>query len=278
MQRSSMKICLGVVLYKNTRRQLERLTRSMALNRASARCPPFEVVFMDNSPTNALEELVRELAPEASYRMAPRNLGFGSGHNLLMAEAFAQPEPSAYVCVNPDAVLHPDCLYELLQEAGRHARPGLVEALQFPDEHPKNYESRSHLTDWCSGCVLLITRELYLRIGGFDENFFMYCEDVDLSWRARAAGFATCVAPKALAHHYVGDRPHDPQAHHRLLLSGIYLARKYGHPAAAQRWMNEYYASGGKPFDGPPPPPVSAEERRVANFNHHFYMAEVRWC
>jgi hypothetical protein len=278
MQRSSVHLCLGIVLYQNTRRQLERLTRSIALNRASSRCPSFEVVFLDNSPTNALEPLVQELAPEASYRMAPRNLGFGSGHNLLMAEAFRSPDMRAYVCVNPDAVLHPDCVFELMQEVGRHGRAGLVEALQFPDEHPKDYNSQTHLTPWCSGCVLLVTRELYQEIGGYDENLFMYCEDVDLSWRARAAGFTTSVAPRALAHHYVGDRPHDPKAHHRLLRSGVYLATKYGNLGAAQHWMNDYVATGGESFNVPTPPEVSAKAKSVADFAHLFYMSEVRWC
>jgi GT2 family glycosyltransferase len=234
-------------------------------------------VFLDNSPTNALEKIVQELAPEASYRMAPGNLGFGRGHNLLMAEAFGAPGLSAYVCVNPDAALHPDCVEELVQEARRHARPGLVEALQFPDEHPKQYDAQTHLTPWCSGCVLLVTRELYQAIGGFDDNLFMYCEDVDLSWRARAAGFATCVAPKALAHHYVGDRPHDTKAHHRLLRSGVYLAQKYGHLGAARHWMNDYTSTGGEAFTVPVPPPVSAKEKSVADFEHLFYMSEVRW-
>jgi N-acetylglucosaminyl-diphospho-decaprenol L-rhamnosyltransferase len=278
MQRPSVYMRLGIVLYQNTRRQLERLTRSLALNRASQCGPVFDVAFLDNSPTNALEALVRELAPEASYRLAPRNLGFGSGHNLLMEEAFGSPGLHAYVCVNPDAVLHPDCIHELLQEAERHATPGLVEALQFPDEHPKQYDAQTHLTPWCSGCVLLITRELYQSIGGFDENLFMYCEDVDLSWRARAAGFATCIAPRALAHHYVGDRPHDQRAHHRLLRSGIYLARKYGNLAMEQHWMNDYVTSEGEPFEAPTPSRTSAREQQVADFEHLFYMAEVRWC
>ena len=48
MQRSAVQLRLGIVLYQNTRRQLERLTRSLALNRASSRCPSFDVVFKDN--------------------------------------------------------------------------------------------------------------------------------------------------------------------------------------------------------------------------------------
>jgi GT2 family glycosyltransferase len=270
-------LAIGVVLYKNTRQQLERLTRSLELNRASLSCPPFEVVFLDNSPTAALEPVVKELAPEVRYTRSARNLGFGAGHNLLMREAFSQERTGHYLCVNPDAVLHPDCLAELMAEVKLQPRPGLVETIQFPDEHPKIYDRETHLTPWCSGCVLLITRELYLTVGGFDENFFMYCEDVDLSWRARASKFNTSIAPKALAHHYVGNRPPSLNGKLWLLKSGVYLARKYGDTRTAQAWLNEYLGSGGEPFTLPELPAPTEDMKKVADFTHFFHMTEARW-
>jgi N-acetylglucosaminyl-diphospho-decaprenol L-rhamnosyltransferase len=273
----SPRLSLGVVLYQNTRNQLERLTRSIEMNRASPNCPRFELSFIDNSPTNALEPLVNELAPSARYQQAPENLGFGAGHNVLMKQAFARREVGSYLCVNPDAVLHPDCLAELVAETRRHSRPGLVEAMQFPDEHPKTYDKQTHLTPWCSGCMLLITRELYETIGGYDDKFFMYCEDVDLSWRARAHGFSISIAPKALAHHYVGARPHSHKGTLMLLKSGIYLASKYGNQRMYQAWLNEYLGHGGEPFVPLEVPAPTAEMLKVADFSHLFHMAEVRW-
>lgn len=271
------RLAIGVVLYQNSRSQLERLTRSLELNRVSPSCPPFEVVYLDNSPTPALEQLVKELAPEARYRRSGSNLGFGGGHNLLMREAFSNEQMGYYLCVNPDAVLHPDCIAELMVEVRRHPRPGLVEATQFPDEHPKIYDKDTHLTPWCSGCVLLITRELYQVVGGFDENFFMYCEDVDLSWRARVAQFSTSIAPKALAHHYVGNRPPSRNGKLWLLKSGVYLAQKYGDLQMSQAWLKEYVTSGGEPFTLPSLPAPTEDMKKVADFRHLFHMTEVRW-
>jgi N-acetylglucosaminyl-diphospho-decaprenol L-rhamnosyltransferase len=277
VQRPIRSLQLGVVLYKNTRRQLERLMRSVELNTATAGCPGVEIAFVDNSPTRELEAVVAEVAPRASYQQAPGNLGFGAGHNLLMAEAFSKAGAQAYVCLNPDGVLHPDCLRELAEEASRQQRAGLVEALQFPDEHPKRYDPKTHLTPWCSGCVLLITRELYEAVGGYDENFFMYCEDVDLSWRARAAGFSTSVAPRALVHHYVGARGPNNQVKLMMLRSGVYLAGKYGDTRLQQLWLGEYLKNGGEPFVVPPAPEPTPELLRVADLKHGFHMAEVRW-
>jgi GT2 family glycosyltransferase len=55
-----------------------------------------------------------------------------------------------------------------------------------------------------SGCLLLVRRALWDRLGGFDERFFMYGEDIDLSMRARALGFAPLVTPAATIVHVVG--------------------------------------------------------------------------
>jgi GT2 family glycosyltransferase len=270
-------IVAGVVLFENTPQQLRRLGRSLKQNSAHPDCPPFTVVFLDNSPTDALQALVREEFPEAAYEWSGKNLGFGRAHNVLMARAFAGEGVAAYVCVNPDAVLHPACLAEMMAEYRRSARPGLVEAAQFPDEHPKVYDPVTHQTPWCSGCVLLLSRDLYREVGGYDDHFFMYCEDVDLSWRARAHGFDTRIAPRALAHHYVGDRPPSPTGDQRLLRSGIYLALKYGDARIAEAWLDEYARRGGKDFTPPTPPEPTEAMRRVADFSHLFHMAEARW-
>ena len=267
---------IGIVLYRNSRAQLERLSTSLASNRRTAGTPEVTLAFVDHSPSDALAGIVRALFPNATYRHAPENPGFGAGHNRMMAEAFRDPAVESYLCLNPDAMLHPRCLLELARAQGRQQRPGLVEAAQFPDEHPKIYDPVTHETPWCSGCALLISRAVYEAIGGFDEQFFMYCEDVDLSWRARAAGFATSIAPRALAHHFVGGRAPDPVVSKRMLKSGVLLARKYGNEAAARRWLAEYQALGGETFS-PTKATATPAMRQVADFEHHFHMAEGRW-
>ncbi|MBX5480936.1 MAG: glycosyltransferase family 2 protein [Myxococcaceae bacterium] len=267
----------GIVLYRNDPEELRRLFVSLELNRSSPGGPQFDVAVIDNSPDTELAGTVAALAPHVRYTHAGANLGFGAGHNRLMRAAFAEPSNQYYVCVNPDALLHPDCLRELVAAARRQRTPGLVEALQFPDEHPKTYDPTTHETPWCSGCVLLITREAFERLQGFDENFFMYCEDVDLSWRARGAGFNTSIAPRALAHHHVGHRAPDPRTQREMLKSGIYLARKFANPRAEERWMAEYRALGGDAAEIPVAPTLPPQVLRYADFDHMFYMAEGRW-
>ena len=59
--------------------------------------------------------------------------------------------------------------------------PCLLEARQFPEEHPKEYDPRTFDTPWVSGACLMIPVQIYERIGGFDDRFFMYMEDADLT-------------------------------------------------------------------------------------------------
>jgi GT2 family glycosyltransferase len=269
------ELWLGVVLYKNEPDELDQLLRSFESNQAQG-APPFRVSWIDNSPDRRLQAWLAQRGHVRNYQHSGENLGFGAAQNVLMAEAFAGPARH-FVCVNPDAVLHPDCLKELLAESNRQSKPGLVEVLQFPDEHPKKYDPATHRTDWCSGCVLLITKELYEAVGGFDERFFMYCEDVDLSWRARAAGFSIAVAPRALASHYTADRPASHGQSVKMMRSGAQLAAKYGNAAFATRCLRQYGELGGEPFAPPPVQPTRAEFARITDFSHLFHFAEARW-
>jgi GT2 family glycosyltransferase len=225
------QLWLGVVLYRTEPAQLALLQASIQGAAAYPGAPSLAVRLHDNTPPNP-------------------NLGFGAAHNKLMAEAFAHSAARAYSCINPDAVLHPACLAELWAEARVRPRAGLVEALQAPDEHAKPYDPVTHATPWCSGCALLITREAYERAGGFDERFFLYCEDVDLSWRVRAAGLHVGVAPRALVHHYVHDRAAEHESRVRMERSAALLREKVA---------------------------KSPELRAVADLNHGLVFAKARW-
>jgi hypothetical protein len=268
---------LGVVLYRNTRRQLERLLASLEANRRTPGTPAFETLWLDNSPEEGLQGVLAELGVDTGYAHSGANLGFGRAQNRLMAQAFGQPSVTTYVCVNPDAVLHPSCLLELVAEHQRLPRPGLVEAQQFPDEHPKPYDPASHHTDWCSGCVLSISRALYETIGGYDDRIFLYCEDVDLSWRARAAGFDIALAPRALVHHYTGDREPGGNVAREMLRAGAYLAAKWGNDDFGALCAREYRNLTGEALAPVQTPRPTRAMKKVADFNHLFHFSKTRW-
>ena len=78
----------------------------------------------------------------------------------------------------------------------------MVEAKQLPVEHPKDYHPVTGLTSWGSGAFSLVRRRVFELVGGFDEQtFFLYCDDVDLSWRIREAGYDVVHQPSAVVFH-----------------------------------------------------------------------------
>ena len=102
---------------------------------------------------------------------------------------------------NPDGSVYPSARqFPTMTQAGAHAFLGLM--------RPNNRFSRRYkfpeVPDCISGTALLVRRDLFDAIGGFDERYFMYVEDVDLSWRIRTAGGRIAVVPDAEVVHLIG--------------------------------------------------------------------------
>jgi GT2 family glycosyltransferase len=221
---TEFRLTLGIVTYNNSPRQLRRLARSIEyandqLHSLSMAANILTIDCGEVSEWPALTVPLRRLPFQG-------NLGFGKGTNVLLREAFSVKSCDWFLCVNPDGLLHQALLKALIWNSLDWPN-SLIEARQFPEEHPKPYDPESGLTPWASGACLLIPRRIYEVVGGFDPHFFMYEEDVDFSWRARAAGFSIRVAPNALFSHPVLNRTHSRVVEGYCLASARYLAHKW---------------------------------------------------
>jgi GT2 family glycosyltransferase len=268
------RLRIGIVLFESPRAELERLARSLT---ASEPGPGLQVELrvLDNSPDTALEPAVSALLGPGIYGWTGANRGYGAAHNLGMREAFAAGA-DGYLCLNPDAVLHPRCLQELWATASL-PDTGLVDARTFPEEHPKPYDPETGDTPWCTGTALLVRPAAFAATGGFDEGLFMYGEDVDLSWRVRAAGLHVRTSPGALVHHWVEHRPLTLERELRVLGSAAYLGRKWGDGRFASRYERLYRIRAGRSPHAAAPPAVSAGARRLADLLHGVRFARSRW-
>lgn len=147
-----------------------------------------------------------------------KSLGFGEAHNF----AFSQINPENYfLIVNPDVYLDENCIARMIDEMEQKSKVGIVEARQLPYEHPKEFDDATGETPWASGFCMLANSELFGKIGGFDDNFWMYCEDVDLSWRTWLAGYKVIYCKEATAYHFTG-------AHFEYLNNRFYIEQFWG--------------------------------------------------
>ena len=277
-----LAIAIGIVVFNNPPGEIEDLARTLhrALDRlaeSEARANPkraiaFSIRLQNNGDTRVDPDM---FGPHALLINSPANTGFGSAHNRMMREAF-DGGAGYYLALNPDGMLHPDALVELLAVARRNENRALVEAAQFPEELPKVFDPLTLDTPWATGCCLLIPSAIYAVIGGFDENMFLYCEDVDLSWRARNAGFAVKHAPAALichVWHLAGVNHVTKRAH---LDAARYLSKKWRDEASVRKIEGDMIALGWQPKPLPPSLPAVGDIS-VADFTHALSYASERW-
>jgi GT2 family glycosyltransferase len=246
----AMKLALGVLTFNEDTRQLEKLFRSLRPAVCEARRDQelqVHVVGVDNgeprlqaaltSSAIAQEDISTEVLPTEG------NVGFGKGFNRLMAATF--PSYDAFIAVNPDGVFHYDCLRTLLTAFDKYP-DSLLEPRQFPDEHQKVYDLNTGDTPWATGACLLIPKRVYESIGGFDSNLFIYGEDIDISWRARAAGYSVKLVHDALFAHPTFGRKWSPRMKRLLFLSNIYLAAKWSAPDYIEKYKLDHFSRFGQ--------------------------------
>jgi len=124
------------------------------------------------------------------------NLGHGGGHNRLAKSTSSE----LLLILNPDALLGPDTISALVNTVVDGV--ALSDGRQLPLEHPKDYDPVTGDESWASGACSMTLRSVFDEVGGFDhDTFFMYCDDVDYSWRVKLAGYRVAYQPGARVFH-----------------------------------------------------------------------------
>lgn len=165
--------------------------------------PPdrLRLIVVDNASRDETSEIVRAQARRSGFAaellQSPINEGFGAACNRG-AERGSAP---FILFLNPDAQPRPAMLQQMVVRAAAEANIGLLDVKQDPVDLGKLVHPLTGDTDWCSGGAVLARREAFTQIGGFDPFFFLYCEDVDLSWRMWLAGWRCVTETGARVHH-----------------------------------------------------------------------------
>ncbi|WP_250526174.1 glycosyltransferase family 2 protein [Caballeronia sp. GAWG2-1] len=195
---------VSIVVYRNTTEEVGRLIDSIE-RQTVAHALTLRVFLWNNdaasvSQWDAFAAVRNTAARPASFitvSHSSANLGFGRAHNANVALGTA---PFVLI-LNPDVELFPNALEELFAEVTPDTSDAAWEMRQTPFEHPKDYDPSLLTTNWVSGAAVLFRRDAFQTVGGFDARFFLYGEDVDLSWRLRARGYTLKYVPRAAAIH-----------------------------------------------------------------------------
>ena len=183
----------------------------------------FSIVIVDNASTDRSLESVERNHPKIRLLRSTRNLGFAGGNNYGLARS---PRSEWTALLNPDAFPRPDWLERLLAAAEANpeyaafgsrllssedgaALDGVGDAYHvsgnfWREGHGLSAAGRylrpTEIFSPCAAAALYRTDAL-LSVGGFDEDYFCYAEDVDLGFRLRLAGHRCMYVPDAVVHH-----------------------------------------------------------------------------
>ena len=197
-----------------------------------------EMIVVDNASSDESTQLVRDGFPRARVIANDKNLGFATATNQGLKVA----EGDAWLLLNPDASVEEEALVHLLGFLRRHPGAGavapvvdtpwsggpecagmspgirsmvghylMVNRLLWKDRggpwrgvmlQPRRWLGPRR-ADWLGAAVMLIKPEAMASVGGFDESYFLYSEDVDLGERLTAAGWELWIVPAAVATHLV---------------------------------------------------------------------------
>ena len=202
---------------------------------------PNEIILVDNASSDSSIEMVQQF-PSVRLLAQSENLGFARGNNLAIDSA--DTESKWIALLNPDAFPEPDWLEELLLAAQRNPEVDVfgskllnaadplmldgvgdayhISGLVWRTGHGTHVSSltkkkEGEIFSPCAAAALY-RRSVMLKIGGLDEDFFCYVEDVDLGFRLRLSGHHSLYVPRSVAHHVgsgtTGGRPSDFSIYH----------------------------------------------------------------
>ncbi|MHB1293898.1 MAG: glycosyltransferase family 2 protein [Anaerolineae bacterium] len=182
----------------------------------------FEVIVVDNASTDGSQAALAAEYPEVRVLAQTRNLGFAAGCNVGIAAA----RGDVLVMLNNDTEADPAWLAALLDALDRYPESGSAASriMLYDNRHvlhsagdlyqtnglPNSrgvwqpygppYDVEEPVFGGCGGAVAY-RRAMLDKVGLFEESFFMYCEDVDLNWRAQLAGWPCIYVPQAVIYH-----------------------------------------------------------------------------
>jgi len=218
-----------VILNYNGRKNLGKLLDSCLSSVLKTDYPNFEVLFIDNGSTDGSIQYIRDrFGQNKKLRVIPldKNYGYAKGNNL--ASKYADINSGYFVFLSTDVKISSAWLREMVNliekvnKLGLHEvaaisslvfdvlNDSLIDELYIRYPHGTFYIPRKSEPslknpieiDFPTGEAFLIKKEAFKYVGGFDDNYFLYYDDVDLGWRLRLLGYKILLNPSVKVLHF----------------------------------------------------------------------------
>lgn len=207
--------------------------------------PNTEVVFVDNNSQDGSLEMAKANFSKAIFIKNEENLGFAAGNNIGIR--YALERMAEYVLVlNNDTEVDKDFLGKLVEAGEKNEKAGLlspvifdgntkqvwfsggmIKWLKMKSEHLKKVANKDYYgSEFITGCSMLVKARVFKEIGLFDEDFFLYWEDADFSFRAKKAGFKNIVVSSSWVYHFENSERHKDMKIYWLVISGLIFFKK----------------------------------------------------
>lgn len=204
------KIAVSIVLYKTADAEVKSILDTLKASGVH------KIITVDNSPTNSLQALVESF--NVNYIFTGRNIGYGAAHNIAIRKSLSDPEVKYHLVLNSDIFFEPDVLYKIFRFMESREDVGqlipkiiypngeiqysvrllpspfdLILRRFFPENLFKMSRRRYLLADrdlnieanipYHQGSFMFFRLDALRKVGLFDERFFMYPEDIDITRR-----------------------------------------------------------------------------------------------
>lgn len=207
--------------------------------------PNFEIIVVDNNSSDDSLEIAKINFSKAIFIKNEANLGFAAGNN--MGIKFALERAADFILLlNNDVEVEKNFLTQLIDNVAAKEDIGLSSPIIFDGEtreiwfaggyidwwrlktiHVKNIRTEKLFpTQIITGCAMLIRAAVFQKIGLLDEDFFLYWEDADFSWRSSQAGFQNMVVSASWIYHWEKSRERLENKTYWLVVSGLIFSRK----------------------------------------------------
>jgi len=216
---------LAIVVNWNGEHVLEKTVNSLL----ESRYPNLNILIVDNASADGSRDLIARLSSaggpgRVQGLLLENNLGWGAAVNKGVSAELLR-DFSFFLCMNNDVILEPDAVSKLVEMMTSNPSLGILSPLILDDhghETPtgghlnklgwwdrevkglKRWRGRLYEADVVIGAAMLVRRDVFEKIGGFDPGFFLYREDIDFCLRAKRARFEIGIATDVMVTHLEG--------------------------------------------------------------------------